>query len=293
MRKLALIALLPLIVLAACKKPAGADRAAAPSEAVAVRAMGEAPLKPAAPPAPGGAAVQAAAPMLAYDYSVGLSLPAANIRRLMARHEQACAAAGPQLCQVIESTLSKERGETSAELRLRAEPHWLARFRAGLEQDAKGAGGALVSSRVTSEDLTRSIVDTEAMLRAKTTLRDRLQQLLAQHPGKMSDLLEIEKQLADTQGEIDAGQSELAVMRGRVDMSQLKLSYDSSGPLVTGGAAQPLAAALHDFGAVVMRGAAIIVYVTAFLIPFAVIVVPLAWLWLRRRARKKAEKAAA
>lgn len=285
MRRFAPLALLPLAFVIACKKPAAGYHA---DERVNVDLVAAQSAKLAATPgASESSGPAAAAPMLAYDYSVGLSLPGGSIRGLMARHEQVCVAAGPQLCQVLGSSISKDRGETNAELRLRAEPRWLARFRGGLDQDAKGAGGALVSSRVTSEDLTRSIVDTEAMLRAKTTLRDRLQQLLAQHPGKMSDLLEIEKQLSETQGEIDAGQSELAVMRGRVDMSQLTLGYTSSGPLVTGGAAQPLAVALHDFGAVVMRGAAIIVYVVAFLIPFAIVVFPLTWLWLRRRTRKK------
>ena len=102
----------------------------------------------------------------------------------------------------------------------------------------------VVNSGVTSEDLSRQIVDTDAQLRAKTTLRDRLQGLLATHPGKVGDLLAVERELARVQGDIDSAQSELADMRGRVAMSDVTLNYGSSD--VLGGRVQsPLASAFH------------------------------------------------
>jgi hypothetical protein len=230
--------------------------------------------------------------MLAYDYSATLSVPDGRVPGLLARHQQACAAAGPDLCQMLGSNISTDRGATTGTLKLRAEPRWLARFRSGLAQDAKGAGGSLTRSSVESEDLTRSIVDTEASLRAKTTLRDRLQQLLAAHPGKMSDLLDIEKQLAETQGEIDAAQSELAVMRGRISMSTMTLSYGSHAHEI-GSTPHPFADAVENFGTVLAFAAGAIVYLVAFLIPFSVIIVPIVWLLRRRAQRRKAARDAA
>jgi hypothetical protein len=291
------LALLPLALLIACNKPT-AYRAYS-DEKVAVGVMRKPAVAAAAPEAgdvaapeagaAGNTPLPAGAPMLAYSYEADLSVPDGRVPSLLARHQQACAGAGASLCQVLGSNVTTDRGATTAELQLRAEPLWLARFRSGLVQDAKGAGGSLTRSSVESEDLTRSMVDTEAALRAKTTLRDRLQKLLAEHPGKMSDLLEIEKQLADTQGEIDAAQSELAVMRGRIAMSAMSLHYGSRAADM-GSRPHPLTDALANFGTVMATAAGVIVYLVAFLIPFSVIIVPLVWLLLRwRRSRMKAK----
>ena len=92
-----------------------------------------------------------------------------------------------------------------------------------------------------SEDLTRQIVDTEAAVRARTALRDRLQAILATRPGKLSDLLEVEKELARVQGELDATQSELAVMRTRVVTSLLTITYSSGASLMAPRGAMRLA----------------------------------------------------
>lgn len=295
------LTLMLLVALAACNRSAAYRNYSDQKLGVDVVAAAAAP--EAAPDAAGAAAaaadpakpaVQAAGPMLAYDYSATLSVPDGKVRGLMARHQQACAAAGTGLCQVLESRLSTDHGVTDGMLKLRAEPRWLAGFRGGLEGDAKAAGGSLTRAGVESEDLTREIVDTEASLRAKTTLRDRLEKLLAEHPGKMSDLLEIEKQLADTQGEIDAAQSELAVMRDRVRMSTMTLSYGSHAEAIGRGVPRPFAEALANFGLVVAFAASAIVYFVAFALPFLIIGVPLVW-WLlrRRRARKQARENAA
>lgn len=274
------LALLPLVLLIACNKPGGRNAAAPSAESQALHA--EVVQTPMAAPA--------RAPMLAYDYRMVVSVPSARIAPLLARHEQACNTAGAGVCQVISSETTTDRGVDTATLKLRAEPRWLAGFRGRLAQEVRGEGGAVTATEASSEDLTRQVVDTEAMLRAKTTLRDRLQQLLASHPGKVSDLLEIEKQLAEVQGEIDAAQSELAAMRGRVDMSTLTLRYEARSQFISAKAARPLGEAVRGFFGVVMVGAAAILYVTAFLIPFALVIVPLVW-WLRRRhLRRKAAR---
>ena len=105
------------------------------------------------------------------------------------------------------------------------------RFRASIEADTRAAGGRLVGSNVQTEDLTRSIVDTDAALRTKRELRDRLEALLQRPSNGVKDLLATEQELARVQGEIDTAQSELAVMRARVQMSGLDIDYRSTSSL--------------------------------------------------------------
>src|SRR5262249_41203607 len=141
------------------------------------------PVAGAPPPPPSGQPPASGTPpggvLLAYAYAMTLETPAAHVTPVMKKHEAECVQAGPALCQVLGSSTTA-MGETDirGQLQLRAEPRWLKKFRDGLAGDAKAAGGRVTSDAVTSEDLTRSIVDTEAQLRAQKELRGRLEELV-------------------------------------------------------------------------------------------------------------------
>lgn len=289
---------LALMSVAGCGGPAdngpgGSSRAFKdPSYEVSVDAAASATDAAAASPAsaPGAspaATVPAGAPMLAYSYRYGIETPAGKVRELAGRHEAACVAAGPALCQVTSSSVA-EIGEDSlaATLELRAAPAWLKGFRGGLSGDAKAAGGRVTQSNVSSEDLSRQIVDTDARLRAMTTLRDRLQALLADRPGKLSDLVEIERELARVQGDIDSTSSQLAVMRGRVAMSEVTLNYQSRGVLAPRGVWSPLVGAFTDFIGIIAFTLAAMVRLVAWLLPWVLVGGGLIWLFRKRLPKR-------
>lgn len=224
---------------------------------------------------------------LAYSYQTGLEIPSDRLSVVQDAHVQACQAAGPRVCQLIGSTRSGDpESYMEGYVSLRAEPGWLRTFMAGISAQVDAAGGRIVSQTTSTEDLTRAIVDTEARLRAQTALRDRLQQLLQSRPGRLSDLLEVERELARVQGEIDAVQSNLAVMRTRVAMSELTINYRSAPRSVGSDTFEPLRQAFANFLGIVVAGFAAIITIFAGLLPFAIIIVPIVWGVLRwRRAR--------
>jgi hypothetical protein len=241
------------------------------------------------PTAPQGS--QPAGPMpvlyMAYSYAVGLEIPSQRLSGVMDRHVQACQTAGARLCQLIGSNRTGDPDSyMQGYVSLRGEPAWLRTFVSGLETEADRAGGRITAQTVQSEDLTRQIVDTEARMRALTALRDRLQELLRSRPGRLADLLEVERELARVQGEIDATQSNLAVMRTRVAMSELTLNYQSAPRPVGSDTFEPLRNALASFLGIIVAGFAAIITIIAGLIPIAVVVVPLVWLALRWRKRR-------
>lgn len=241
--------------------------------------------------AAGQIAATSAAPMIAYDYVDTIWAPSGRIKALMDAHQKACAAAGVAACQIVASRRSgADGGVSTGVLSMRASPAWIARLRGGLDADAKAAGGRVTDSQVTSEDLTRSIVDGEARLRAQTALRDRLQKLLAERPGKLAELLEVERELARVQGEIDSAQSILAVMRTRVVTSALTLRYESGAVTRPSGAWAPLAQAFADVAAILARSLAVLVSVVAWIAPWAVVLALLVWT-LRKRLPRLRSKA--
>ena len=292
MRKASVIALLFLPALAAgCAK----RDVAAPPPTEAAQATAD---QAAAPPGPdtGKSASKAkamapSAPLLAYAHLFSLELPGASIRPLMQAHQAACEAAGATVCQVLAANVDDDRGEVSGKLKLQAQPTWLAAFRARLDGDAQAAGGRVRQSGTETEDLSKSLVDTEAAIRAKTTLRDRLQHLLATHSGKLGDLVGVEHQLAEVQGEIDAARSELAVMRTRVQTSTLTVDYASIPTAVSGRAVEPLKQSVNGAFAIVVRGLAVLVSVAAVLAPFFIVGVPV-WMFVRWRLRRAPTTAA-
>jgi hypothetical protein len=236
-------------------------------------------------PAPGGTA----SPIiyLAYTYGMGLEVPSQRLSGVVDAHVQACQAAGPRLCQLIGSNKSGDpESYMEGYVSLRGEPQWLRTFMGGMEAQVEAANGRIIQQTVNTEDLTRQIVDTEARQRALVALRDRLQALLRSRPGRLADLLEVERELARVQGELDSIQSNLTVMRTRVAMSELTINYRSAPRPVGSNTFEPLGRALADFLGVIVAGFAAIIYLIAGLIPVAIVVVPLIWLLLRwRKAR--------
>jgi hypothetical protein len=290
-------------VLAACGQTTVTQQSAqAPAGGYAVAERGVVADAPAPAPAQDGLASgeqarlphQASAPgsasqtlYLAYAYQIGLEIPSARLGNVMDGHVRACQGAGPRLCQLVGASVGGDPDSAmQGNVQIRGEPNWLAAFMAGIRAQASAAGGRVLSQATTTEDLTRSIVDTEAHLRAETALRDRLQQLLQSRPGRLSDLLEVERELARVQGEIDATQSNLAVMRTRVDMSELTISYQSAPRSVGSDTFEPLRQALAGFLGIIVIGFAAIITLIAGLLPFVIVIVPIVWgvlVWRRRR----------
>ncbi len=224
---------------------------------------------------------------LAYSYQMGIEVPSQSLTGMVDGHVQACQGAGPRVCQLIGSNVSGDpESSMNGYVSLRGEPNWLRTFMGGLEAQADAAGGRILSETTNTEDLTRAIVDTEARQRAQTSLRDRLQRLLDSRPGRLSDLLEVERELARVQAEIDSLQSNLAVMRTRVAMSELTLQYQSAPQPLRGDTFRPLGEAFASFLGIVVAGFAAIIMIIAGLLPFAIVLIPIVWGLLRwRRAR--------
>jgi hypothetical protein len=228
------------------------------------------------------APAEGVAVMLAYRYATGLELPPENLAATQDGHANACLDAGPQVCQVVSASVNDPDGQRpSAYLELRAAPDWLVEFRAGLESETEEAGGRITSDQTSVEDLTANIVDAAARLNARTTLRDRLQTLLETRDGDLGDLLQVERELARVQEQLDAQASVLAALRQRVDTSTLSLSYQPKREIVEPDQFNPIRAALGEVGDVFSEAVGSVILVIAALIPWLIIVIPVGWLFLR------------
>ena len=233
---------------------------------------------------------------LAYRYNYTFALPVNSVKATMQAHMQTCLQAGPKLCQVLSSNSSSNEHSdfSNAYLRLRAEPNWLTNYRTQLESSVKDAKGQITNSGVSAEDLTRSILDTDARLKAQTTLRTRLEGLLETRNAELKDLLSLERELARVQGQIESATTTLNVLKKRVNMSVLDINYQTKQTAVSSGALSPIVHALKSFVREFAQGlGGVIRFLAAFLPWLIFVILPLIWFirwfWIRLRRNRSAK----
>ena len=226
---------------------------------------------------------------LAYRYNYGFQLPAKSVAATSKSHADICIKAGPSKCQVLSSSTSAQNEDyVSARLSLRAEPSWLETFTAQMQSSVKDAKGKMTGSSVSAEDLTRQILDTDARLKAQTTLRDRLQGLLATRNAELKDLLALERELARVQGQIESATTTLNVLRKRVSMSVVDINYQSQSVAVSQSALAPIGRALKNFVGEFAYGLSNVIGFFAGILPWLIfVIIPGIWismkLWRRRK----------
>jgi hypothetical protein len=110
--------------------------------------------------------------------------------------------------------------------------------------------------------------------------------------SNLQDTLAVEQEITRVQGEMDQADSELAAMKNRVVMQTVTVSYASPAIASPKGASAPLQAAERGFMANLYAGLAALVTVASFLLPFALVGAPIAWLVARRKRAPAAPKAA-
>lgn len=240
----------------------------------------------------GEPAPESAEQYIAYSHSLGLRLPVAQVEPVMASHVEACQAAGTSVCIVTNSNLNNySDDEVSGNLSIRAKPDWIETFMAGVDAQAEGAGGEISYRNTSAEDLTRTIIDTDAQLGASRTLQTRLQTLLETRDGDLSDLLSIERELARVNSEIDSTKSYLRALRLRVSMSQLSIGYETKQTVFGPRRENPLGQAFGNFFYNLSGGLAGVITAFAIGLPWLFLIGAMLWIWMRviwpRIRRKK------
>lgn len=254
----------------AIAEAAASEAAAAASEAAMAADDERVEIPPATALAPG-------MPKIAYSYRYGYEVDARRIPELQRSHADLCERQGPQVCRIVSLEQHGEADGDFARGRLVlavASPRARA-FGTELAQSVKAAGGSELSSAISGEDLSKAIVDTEARLRARTLLRDRLMDVLASRKGTVAELVEAERGVAQVNEEIDQARSWLAEMKGRVEYSSVSIDYQPGGAAIahseSGGFFGPIRAMLGNVGAILGTMIAVLIAVATMVLPIGLL----------------------
>ena len=250
-----------------------------PPAAIGARRAAVAPADAAA-----SAVIPVSQPRIAYTYQYGYRLGAERIPELQRAHADLCEKQGPLQCRIIEMRQSGGEGEyASGSLALAVAAPRARAFGTELARSALAEGGKEISAAISGEDLSKQMVDTEARLRARTLLRDRLMEVLASRKGTVTELVEAERGVAQVNEEIDQARGWLAEMRGRVDFSRMDIAYSSGSP-EGGGFSAPIRAAFGSIGSILGIILAVLIVVLTVGVPLALLVGGVIWTVRRGRA---------
>jgi len=281
------LASLTALALAACSEAEHGDAPANGGAAdTASATVSEA--KP-AEPAPSGdlqgledrVAIPVSLPKMAYVFDYGFRLPGKDIPALEQKHADMCEAMGPYNCQTVSLTSSGQEGENrTGKLELSVVSERARGFGALLSAAATSAGGEQIAANIEGEEVSKQMVDTEARLRSRVALRDRLLDVVKTRKGTVAELVDAERNVAAVNEEIDQANSWLKEMKGRVAYSKVVVNYESAEPYADGFIA-PVRGALDSLGSIFGFLAAIAIMLAAIGGPIGAAV------WGYRRLRRR------
>jgi hypothetical protein len=145
--------------------------------------------------------------------------------------------------------------------------------------------GDVRDEMVNTQDVTREYTDLATRLAVKEQAVARLRSLLEGRTAKLSDVLEVERELTRAVTELEQMKGEQRYYDQQIALSTITLSlYDrtpSRVTQVTVPVAEAFAGSLHVLG----RSLAGMIYIVSVLLPWALLALLVRWVYVQRRSR--------
>jgi len=191
-------------------------------------------------------------------------------------------------CEVVSASFT-DRTRTSTPsgyLSVRVAPEDLSKFLGSLDKS-----GRAVHHTTENEDKTATVIDVDAKIKNLAGFRDGLRAMLAKPPASIKDLLEVQRELARVQAELDSESTRRKVLSDETDKVSVEISFRHDGAGRAPGAFEPIAVAWRESMNVLGASVAALISMTFALIPWIVFL----WVifWLVRKVWRKRKKAVA
>jgi hypothetical protein len=197
---------------------------------------------------------------LALRHELQLRTEADAVEAAYRAAQEACVAAA---CELLASRLTRddERRPAEALLDARVPPQALGALLVKLT-----ALGAVGRDETSSDDKTDEVIDVEARLKNMAAFRDHLRELIGKSSAKLAELIDVERELARVQSEIDSLASRRQSLAGQTEKVRLVLTINAQPAVLEAGAWAPLREAVLDSGRVFARSlASLVSFITAVL----------------------------
>ncbi len=216
---------------------------------------------------------------IAYTHRYAIEAERAKLRAVLDAHLARC----KQLdCEVVNQSYQEESDNQppGANLMVRVAHKDIAPFTEAL----KSGDGRVKSQSTAAEDKTLQVVDIEARITNLQQLRERYRKLLADPKAGIKEAVEIERALAQAQGELDSLAAQRRVLAQQTERELFAIDYQARRSAIERSVFEPVKEALLSFSDVFMRSVGnLISFIAASLVWIVLLVV--LWLLFRRWRR--------
>jgi len=221
---------------------------------------------------------------IAERHKVEIITPESDLQKAW---ESTVAYCGTIQCEVVSSSITTRVGDSqpSGVIALRVAPDDLQKLLGSVEKVGK-----IAQHTTEREDKTTVVVDTEAKIKNLTTFRDNLRAMLAKPGATVRDLVEIQKQLTDTQSELDSETAQRKILTNETEKIAVEISFRVERPGANAGGFAQIWNALRESGSILGESTASLITTIVAIIPWLVLILPLAWLlgkaWKKLKLRR-------
>lgn len=215
---------------------------------------------------------------LAYEHSVGIELPKAQIAARIRAMREACESQRFGACNVLRI----QQGEWRSSLVVRAAPDAVEPL-VGMA----GQGGRFVSRETHAEDLADAVNDNQRRQAQLDVYAKRLDELASRKDLAVADLIALSHEQAQVQQQRESLQGEAATQQRRLDTNLLELDFHDADAGSRGHRLGELFSGLLDR---LIDGVGDALSALAYGLPFLLLLLPLAlaWRWAWRRITRRA-----
>ena len=190
-------------------------------------------------------------------------------------------------CEVVSSSITTRAGDSvpSGVISLRVAPDDLKKLLDYVEKLGK-----IARHTTDRQDKTTAVVDTEAKIKNLTGFRDNLRAMLARPSAAVKDLVEIQKQLTDTQTELDSETAQRKILANETEKIAVEIAFRVERPSGNEGGLAQIWDALRESGSILGDSTAFLITTIVAIIPWLILIVPAVWLlakaWRKLKLRR-------
>ena len=144
-----------------------------------------------------------------------------------------------------------------------------------------GKLGTIAQHTTEREDKTIAVVDTEAKIKNLTAFRDNLRTMLGRSSAKVADLVEIQKQLTDTQAQLDSETTQRKILANETEKIAVEISFRVERNRGGRSGFRPVWNALRESGSILAESTASLIETIVAIIPWLILIVPAGWLLIK------------
>jgi uncharacterized protein DUF4349 len=190
-------------------------------------------------------------------------------------------------CEIVSSSITTRASDSppSGVISLRVSPDDLKKLLGYVEKLGK-----IARHTTDREDKTAAVVDAEAKIKNLTAFRDNLRAMLARPSATVKDLVEIQKQLTDTQSELDSETAQRKILANETEKIAIEIAFRVERSSGNPGGFAEVWDALRDSGSTLADSTAFLITTILAIIPWLILIMPAVWLlakaWRKLKLRR-------